>query len=236
MSRPGALPAPSGAPGGPNPLSHFVKLRKLGEGGFGKVFLVRDERDGQSYVMKEIDVSKLDARGRKEALKECAFLARMHHPNIIGYKEFFEVAGPPQSHAAGPWNLAAWGGRAPAAAGAGRPGSASTLYIVMSYADGGDLEARIKAQQKLSGSSGRIVPFPEQQIIDWFIQTALAIKHIHDRKILHRSDAEQTARMAVDYASQWMCIARSSLIFCLVRVPGCVAGRQRYQNAKYFPH
>ena len=168
-----------------NPLSNFIKLRKLGEGGFGQVFLVRDSRDGVSYVMKEVDLSKLDAKGRKDATKECAFLARMAHPNIITYKEFFEVAGAPQGHLAGPWNLAAWQAKGAAAIGAGGASrGASTLYIIMSYADGGDLEARIKAQQKLGGVGGKFVPFPEQQIIDWFIQTALAIKHIHDRKIL----------------------------------------------------
>jgi serine/threonine protein kinase len=26
----------------------------------------------------------------------------------------------------------------------------------------------------------------EDKILDWFVQMALAIKHIHDRKILHR--------------------------------------------------
>jgi serine/threonine protein kinase len=166
------------------PLSHFTKVKKLGEGGFGKVFLVQDKRDQQSYVMKEIDLSKLDAKGRKEATKECAFLARMSHPNIISYKEWFEVAGAPS---AGPWGAQAWPkGQVPGGGGRGN----STLYICMSYADGGDLEARIKVQQKLS-ASGRFHPFPEQQIIDWFIQTALAIKHIHDRKILHRDIKSQ---------------------------------------------
>lgn len=62
---------------GSSPLASFTKLRKLGEGGFGKVFLVRDARDGVTYVMKEIDLTKLDAKGRKEATKECAFLSRM---------------------------------------------------------------------------------------------------------------------------------------------------------------
>jgi len=37
------------------------------------------------------------------------------------------------------------------------------------------------AKQKQIGQG-----FPEQQILDWFVQIALAIKHIHDRKILHR--------------------------------------------------
>ena len=31
-----------------------------------------------------------------------------------------------------------------------------------------------------------IVMYTEDQILDWFVQMGLAIKHIHDRKILHR--------------------------------------------------
>ena len=30
------------------------------------------------------------------------------------------------------------------------------------------------------------VNFPEEQVLDWFVQIALALKHVHDRKILHR--------------------------------------------------
>lgn len=54
------------------------------------------------------------------------------------------------------------------------------LCIVMDYADGGDMFQMI-AKQKQIGTG-----FPENQILDWFVQIALAIKHIHDRKILHR--------------------------------------------------
>ena len=43
---------------------------------------------------------------------------------------------------------------------------------------GGDLKKRIQNQK------GKY--FPENQIIDWFTQICLSIKHIHDRKILHR--------------------------------------------------
>jgi serine/threonine protein kinase len=52
------------------------------------------------------------------------------------------------------------------------------FYIVMEYADGGDLEKKIEAR-------GRI-PFPEKEILHDFIQICLAIKYCHDRKILHR--------------------------------------------------
>ncbi|KGL80798.1 Serine/threonine-protein kinase Nek5, partial [Tinamus guttatus] len=52
------------------------------------------------------------------------------------------------------------------------------LYIVMEYCDGGDLRTRINMQQG--------VLFDEDQILSWFVQIALGLKHIHDRKILHR--------------------------------------------------
>ncbi|XP_064360962.1 serine/threonine-protein kinase Nek5 isoform X3 [Dromaius novaehollandiae] len=52
------------------------------------------------------------------------------------------------------------------------------LYIVMEYCDGGDLMKRINMQHG--------VLFDEDQILNWFVQIALGLKHIHDRKILHR--------------------------------------------------
>ena len=53
----------------------------------------------------------------------------------------------------------------------------------MDYADGGDLSMKIKEQ------NGKF--FPENKILDWFTQICLAIKHIHDRKILHRDIKSQ---------------------------------------------
>ena len=75
------------------------------------------------------------------------------------------------------------------------------LCIVMDYADGGDLYTKIANQKKsgrgksLNRGSALIITllfylllvcYSEDQILDWFVQMALAIKHIHDRKILHR--------------------------------------------------
>ncbi|KAM6970594.1 serine/threonine-protein kinase Nek5 [Aplochiton taeniatus] len=54
----------------------------------------------------------------------------------------------------------------------------TSLYIVMEYCDGGDLMKRISMQ--------RGVFFTEEQIVDWFVQICLGLKHIHDRKVLHR--------------------------------------------------
>ncbi|XP_039539072.1 serine/threonine-protein kinase Nek5 isoform X2 [Pimephales promelas] len=54
----------------------------------------------------------------------------------------------------------------------------NNLYILMEYCDAGDLMNRIKMQ--------RGKPFTEQQIVDWFVQICLGLKHVHDRKVLHR--------------------------------------------------
>lgn len=58
-----------------------------------------------------------------------------------------------------------------------------TLYIVMNYCSGGDLYSKINDRR------GQL--FSEDQILNWFVQLCLAIKHIHDRKILHRDIKSQ---------------------------------------------
>ena len=54
------------------------------------------------------------------------------------------------------------------------------LCIVMDYADGGDLYTKINERKKLG------VLWPESFILDLFVQICLALKHVHDRRILHR--------------------------------------------------
>ena len=51
------------------------------------------------------------------------------------------------------------------------------ICIVMDYADQGDLADKIGKAD---------VYFKEETILNWFTQLCLAIKHIHDRKIVHR--------------------------------------------------
>ncbi|XP_040281999.1 serine/threonine-protein kinase Nek5 isoform X7 [Bufo bufo] len=64
----------------------------------------------------------------------------------------------------------------------------NNLYIVMEYCDGGDLMKRIDQQ--------RGVLFNEDQILNWFVQISLGLKHIHDRKVLHRDIKAQNIFLA----------------------------------------
>lgn len=60
------------------------------------------------------------------------------------------------------------------------------LCIVMDYADDGDLQSRVKSQAKVKNAQGKPVYIAEDQVLDWFTQICLALKHCHDKKILHR--------------------------------------------------
>eukprot|EP01079_Euglenida_sp_SAG-EU17-18_P011323 gene11323-307_t len=52
------------------------------------------------------------------------------------------------------------------------------IHIVMEWADGGDLDKVVKRSRSL---------LSEEKILDWFIQIVLALKHMHQRNILHRT-------------------------------------------------
>ncbi|KAK5907856.1 hypothetical protein CesoFtcFv8_005662 [Champsocephalus esox] len=135
----------------PAEMERYERVRKIGEGSFGKAILVKSREDGHQYVIKEIGISAMSSKERQESRKEVAVLANMSHPNIVQYKESFEEGG--------------------------------CLYIVMDYCAGGDLFKKINSQKG--------VLFSEEKVLDWFVQICLALKHVHDRKILHRDIKSQ---------------------------------------------
>ena len=56
--------------------------------------------------------------------------------------------------------------------------SPSAMRIITEYASRGDLNAFIKSRKTRH--------IPEAQILDWFVQICLGMKHLHERHILHR--------------------------------------------------
>ena len=91
-----------------------------------------------------------DAKALAEAKSEADLMAQHEHSNICRYVASF----------------------------ADEP--SQKFYLVMEYADGGDLAKRIEVQAASRSH------FREEQVLDWFVQICLALKHAHDRKILHR--------------------------------------------------
>ncbi|RTG87838.1 NIMA-related kinase 1/4/5, partial [Schistosoma bovis] len=92
-------------------------------------------------------------------------LSKMNHPNIVQYCDSFEESG--------------W------------------LYIIMEYCDQGDLYTKINKQNGVLMPESLVMLFfitflslyinqYFNKILDYFVQICLALKHIHDRMILHR--------------------------------------------------
>ncbi|XP_074551297.1 serine/threonine-protein kinase Nek5 [Halichoeres trimaculatus] len=134
-------------------MNNYEVIRQIGEGAFGKAFLVQDKGEGgdRKCVVKQINLRKMSAREKEGSKKEVTLLSKMKHPNIVTFISSFQERG--------------------------------SLYIVMEYCDGGDLMKKINMQ--------RGVFFTEQQVVNWFVQICLGLKHIHDRKILHRDIKSQ---------------------------------------------
>lgn len=91
-----------------------------------------------------------------DAFKEAEILKHLNHPCIVRIKDVLKT-------------------------------KSNKLWIVMEYADGGDLDGKIKLQkQSRSLFSEDLILGRPQADPEWFTQMCLAVKHIHDRKIIHR--------------------------------------------------
>lgn len=70
------------------PLERYEIVKSLGEGSFGKVYLVRHRDSKMIRAMKEI--AKDDSNKEEDILNEMEILKRLDHPNIVKIYEFFE--------------------------------------------------------------------------------------------------------------------------------------------------
>jgi hypothetical protein len=81
-------PAPEDPPGR---LGPFVVLRPLGRGGFGRVYLARDERTGREVALKL--PMHVDDECRQRLVAEARAVAKLDHPNIVTLLEVGEYEG-----------------------------------------------------------------------------------------------------------------------------------------------
>ncbi|KAI4538728.1 hypothetical protein MG293_010995 [Ovis ammon polii] len=150
-------------------MDQYDMIKAIGEGAFGKAYLAKRKSDSEPCVIKEINFEKMPIQGKEASKKEVILLAEMKHPNIVTFFNSFQELErqviskylKPLQHQMRPFFT-----------------ENNRLFIVMEYCDGGDLMKRIRRQ--------RGVLFSEDQILSWFVQISLGLKHIHDRKVLHR--------------------------------------------------
>lgn len=129
----------------------YAHVRPLGAGSFGLVSLVISRTTGEQLVLKEVQLRGLAANELKRAREEVLVLRRLHHPSLISYHDSFIDA------------------------------SVATLFIVMDFADGGDLQSAIRERRDKSWR------FKEVEVLRMFVECcdALAYCH-HELHLLHR--------------------------------------------------
>lgn len=95
-------------------MERFTKVRNIGKGNMGACTLARNNEDGRHYVIKQVDLGKLNKKERQQSLNEAKLLSSLRHPNVINYVDSFLAR------------------------------KSDHLCIVMEFADGGDLSSKVK--------------------------------------------------------------------------------------------
>ncbi|CAE8672198.1 unnamed protein product [Polarella glacialis] len=138
------------------PSNRYRKLRQIGQGAFGKAYLVEDLRHGleadglQQFVLKKIPLNRAEPGKGEAAFQEALLLRRISRgcPFIVGFKEVFVGA------------------------------KGSNLCLVMEFAAGGDLKQTLSARDGARPS--------EAEVLEWVVQVCAALAHCHAMGALHR--------------------------------------------------
>lgn len=108
-------------------MDRYDPIRIIGEGSFGKVYLMRDKVKRSFACVKIIKIKNIPKKEREATKVEVDLLRRLNHPNIVRYLDSFLSK------------------------------SKDSLCICMEYCDGGDLASQIKAARRNLFSESKIL-------------------------------------------------------------------------------
>jgi NIMA (never in mitosis gene a)-related kinase len=99
-------------------IDDFDNLSLLGDGAYSTVYKVKRKSDGKIYALKKVKVGSLSEKEKDNALNEVRIIASIKNPWVVCYKESFIDT------------------------------ESQSLWIVIEYADDGDLFQKITEHQK----------------------------------------------------------------------------------------
>ena len=74
-----------------NPFYDYHKIKLLGQGSFGTVYLVKNKKLNNYFAMKIIEKSSNDEEREDEIKNEINILRKLDHPNILKINDFFST-------------------------------------------------------------------------------------------------------------------------------------------------
>ena len=157
-------------------MDRYKKIKVIGKGAFGSAVLVQARSDPkQQYVIKQVHLASLPLFNHHILTTDLRLRALQVDVSRMKPKERDEAKKEIKLLASFTHpNIVRY-----------RDSflEAGILNIVMDFADGGDLNNLIKEQNSKL--------LPEERVLDYFVQLCLAMKHVHDRKVLHRDIKSQ---------------------------------------------
>ncbi|GFY48916.1 hypothetical protein TNIN_248632 [Trichonephila inaurata madagascariensis] len=70
-------------------MENYEKIRLIGRGAFGTVYLCKQKSDSKLVITKEIPVDQMTVEERQVSMNEAKVLAMLDHPNVVAYFESF---------------------------------------------------------------------------------------------------------------------------------------------------
>jgi NIMA (never in mitosis gene a)-related kinase len=70
-------------------MDKYEKIRSVGRGAYGTVYLCRRREDNNLVIIKQIPIEEMTREERQAALNEVKVLSMLSHPNIIAYYDSF---------------------------------------------------------------------------------------------------------------------------------------------------
>ena len=99
-------------------MEQLEPIKVIGEGAFGKVYLMRHKQERTLQCVKVIKIKNIPKKEREACRAEVQLMKRLRHPNIVAYRDSFLAK------------------------------NRESLCIVMTYCDGGDLGNQIDQAKK----------------------------------------------------------------------------------------
>jgi NIMA (never in mitosis gene a)-related kinase len=69
----------------------YKKKKLLGEGSFGKAYLVQNVNNGSYSVLKQVNLSRMRDNEKRSAYKEAEILKNLDHQNVVEIQDVFKT-------------------------------------------------------------------------------------------------------------------------------------------------